>query len=175
MSLPVPNWDHVVARLDSLEAQNLALLRQNHRLKRIGAAALILAGVVAFLGQVRTGQAGDPKPKKVVEANEFVVKDENGKTRAQMGAGSILLHNEDGDARLALYTNKKGGTAILIFTANDQKQQISIMHTKEGFMSLGINDKNGKTRAMLATKSDGKPFFVLQDQNQKSFFAQAQK
>ena len=78
MSLSLPNWDNVIARLDSLEAQNLALLRQNRRMKRLGAAALILAGLLVFLAQVRPTQADNPKSKKVIEANEFLVKDESG-------------------------------------------------------------------------------------------------
>ncbi len=62
---------------------------------------------------------------------------------------------------MAHYTNKAGGTGILIFTANDQKKQISSMQTKEGFLSFGINDTNGKTRVMMATRPYGKPVFVL--------------
>ena len=174
MSQSLPEWDNVVARLDSLESQYRILLRQNRWMKQIGLGGVILAGVLVFLGLVRTGQAEDPKPKKVIEANEFLVKDGNGKTRVSLTAETVLLNNEDGDSRLALYTNKAGGTGILIFTANDHKQQVSIMHTKEGFMSFGINDKNGKTRAMLATRPDGKPVFSLQDENQMSFFAHAQ-
>ena len=175
MSPPLPTWDNVVARLDSLEARNLALLRQNRRLKRLGGAAVVmLVGTLVFLGQIRAGHADDPKAKKVIEASEFLVKDESGKTRTTVGAGSIILHNEDGDTRLALFSNKAGGTAILLFTGNDQKQQISIMQTKEGLSSFGINDKNGKTRVMLATRPDGKPLLLLQDENKRPFFSQVQ-
>jgi hypothetical protein len=175
MCLPAGDWQSVVARLDVLEARNVALLRQNRRMKHFVAAAALLVGVLVCWSHIRPSHADDAKAKKVIEASEFRVKDEGGKTRAILGPGSFILHNVDGDARLAMFTNKKGGTAILLFTGNDQKQQINIMQTKEGLSTFGINDRNGKTRVMLATRPDGKPALLLQDEKQRAFFAQSQR
>ncbi len=175
MSQSVPTWADVVARLDCLEAKNLTLWRQNRRMKQLVVMTLIFAGVVVFLARVESGHADDPKTKKVIEANEFVVKDESGKTRAKLTTGSLILNNENGDKRLVLWgEEKRGGPGIVLFSSNDQKQQISILRTAEGLLAFGINDKNGKTRVFLATRPDGKPALLLQDDNQKAFFSQAQ-
>ncbi len=60
MSSPTPDWTAVVERLEKLE-------RQNRRMKQAGAVALVLAAAVLLIGQA-------PRTR-IVEANEFILKD----------------------------------------------------------------------------------------------------
>jgi hypothetical protein len=62
------------ARLESLE-------RENRRIKKIGVVAIVFASVLFVSGQAKTD--------KVVEANEFVLKDGNGKARARLSMVTV--------------------------------------------------------------------------------------
>ena len=66
MNAPKVDWVTVVGRLETLE-------KQNHRLKVVGTAVLILAAAFVLMGQAPRTQT--------VEANEFVLKDADGKVR----------------------------------------------------------------------------------------------
>ncbi len=71
-------------RLTRLEAQN-------RRFRKAGIAALVLASAVAVMGQARTS--------RVLEANEFVLKDSSGAVRASLSVdrtnGPILTFYRD--------------------------------------------------------------------------------
>jgi hypothetical protein len=169
----MPERNDVAARLEALESRLRAFQARDRRLKRILAAALVLAGVFAALGQARPGRADDADKPKTVEADTFLVKGPNGKPIASLNKMGLVLNDEAGNARAALFNNNEDGSrGLLLFSANDQKQQIFAMRTKEGLMSFGINDPNGKTRVWLATDPDGKPSFKLQDGAGAPIFSQ---
>jgi hypothetical protein len=65
--------EEICERLSNLE-------KQNRRLKRSGAAALIVAASLALLGQTPA--------RKTVEANEFILRDSDGRVRARLGTVS---------------------------------------------------------------------------------------
>jgi hypothetical protein len=62
------------ARLEKLE-------RENRRMKKIGIVSIVFASVLFISGQAKTN--------KVVEANEFVLKDGNGKARARLAMVAV--------------------------------------------------------------------------------------
>src|SRR5215472_18592030 len=66
---PLEQASEINARLERLE-------RENRRMKKIGIVAVVFASVLFISGQAKTN--------KVVEANEFVLKDGNGKARARL-------------------------------------------------------------------------------------------
>jgi len=66
---------NVNARLEKLE-------RENRRMKKIGIVAVVFASVLFISGQATTN--------KVVEANEFVLKDGNGKARARLSMFTLF-------------------------------------------------------------------------------------
>jgi hypothetical protein len=63
------------ARLEKLE-------RENRRMKKIGIVGIIFASVLFVSGQAKTN--------KVVEANEFVLKDGNGRARARLSMFTLF-------------------------------------------------------------------------------------
>jgi hypothetical protein len=77
--------DRLVDRLVILE-------KQNRRFKQLGAALLVLLASLAVMGQAPS--------KKVVEANEFVLRDDAGKVRAKLlidqpfEKSALLLYDE---------------------------------------------------------------------------------
>ena len=98
MNSQTPDMQAVLERLDSLE-------RQNRRLKRVGVLALAFVGALALMGQ-----ASRPK---TLEAEQFVIRDHQGRVRAEMGmyepeAGprslspEVKLFDERGRSRVAL-------------------------------------------------------------------------
>ena len=111
-----PTINNVVQRVDRLE-------RENRRMKLAG--VLMLLGVAAVMVM---GQAKTLKTAKEIEAERFVVKDEDGKVRVVLGLqpkwqGNVwtdylpkeerfygmYIYNQDGDARVRLYHNRRFG------------------------------------------------------------------
>ena len=100
-------WTLVMNRLERLE-------KQNRRFRQIGAVALVLLGSVFLMGQA--------DPPRTVEATHFVLKDDNGKSRAEWiaspsvtalifddnaGYASLVLQVDNGNPSLVLYKDKK--------------------------------------------------------------------
>ena len=69
MQTPESSLEALANRVAKLEAQN-------RRLKKAGIASFIVAAAVIAMGQAPA--------KKVIEANEFVLQDASGKTRARL-------------------------------------------------------------------------------------------
>lgn len=94
-------------RLERLE-------KQNRRFKQIGALALILVGSVLLMGQ--------NSARRTVEANEFLLKDENGKSRAEWvvspSVTALIFDDEAGYASLVLQVDN-GNPSIVLY--KDQK------------------------------------------------------
>jgi hypothetical protein len=96
----------VLERLTKLE-------RQNRRLKRTGVAALIVAASLAFMGQAS-------KPK-TIEANEFILRDASGNTRAKLWVDGAKAGEPMGipgrtfraDPTLALY-DEQGNPSVFL-------------------------------------------------------------
>ena len=119
----------VIERLEELE-------KQNRRMKHVGTIAVIVAGVALLMGQAAQ--------KKTVEANEFILRDTNGKIRAKLdifaGGPHLDLFDAAGTVRVSL-NNSKDGTG------------------------LGLFDAAGKIRAGLTVDADAdRPELTLSDQ-----------
>jgi hypothetical protein len=61
---------------EDLRDRVLRLEKQNRRLKQLGVAALIIPAILLVMGQAPS--------RKTVEANEFVLRDDNGNIRAKL-------------------------------------------------------------------------------------------
>ena len=86
MTAQTPDLAAVVARLDKME-------RQNRRLKLAGLVLLVLAAAGLLMGQAL--------PKRIIEAEKFLVKDRQGKVRAKLEVGehdtpSLFLYDKEG-------------------------------------------------------------------------------
>jgi len=124
-----PTINNIVHRLDRLE-------RENRRLKRIG--ALVLVGIAAV---VLMGQAKPSKVPKVIEAQEFVLKDSNGGVRGVLGkisSNMAMGFSPDQNYGLILYNdfkklgNSQGGWRIVGLSGSG----LRLTHYKHSQMEL---------------------------------------
>jgi hypothetical protein len=122
----------VVGRLEHVE-------RENHRLKRWGAVALIGIVAMVLMGQAVPGS-------RTVEAEQFVLKDASGKTRGTMAT-------------------RADGTPRLEFLEEDGKPRVVLAVWPNGSASLGLSEKERMGGAMLATLPDGSTMLRLYDKN----------
>jgi len=142
----------VVARLNRIE-------KQNARLRVVGLTILFLA-VAGLL----TGQA---LPRsKVVEAEAFILKDGQGKTRARLSlrtgfSPGLELYDKDGNLRAILGTDPDSSSGLLFFD-EEQKPRASFGVNVDG-PRLWFADKSNKTRASINLSPDGSPGLELLD------------
>ena len=98
MIAQAPELAAVVARLEKVE-------RQNRRLKRVGVVVLALAVAGMVMGQAM------PRAR-IVEAEEFVLRDAAGNVRAELVAfkdgPALTLLDENGKSRATLAVDKPG-------------------------------------------------------------------
>src|SRR5713101_1699566 len=131
------------ARFEELERRLLSVEKQNTRLKRIGAALLVLVTSLVVMGQA--------PPKKTVEANEFILRDESGSIRARLfitaksttnmnipGISTPMPVTINPKATLALYDEKEQVSGVLdVDSLNFFKSHVSL-----GSGALSIGDQN---------------------------------
>jgi hypothetical protein len=114
------------------------LERQNRWMKRMGAAAILSAGVLLVSGQAKVDT------KKTVDANEFVLKDTNGVVRAKLGMGVVLMTKGPG---LVLYDDRAQQMAT--FATSDEEARIylgssgSIPNSTSSSIWAGVPGKDG--------------------------------
>ncbi|MFQ5656964.1 MAG: hypothetical protein ACE5G5_05440 [Candidatus Methylomirabilales bacterium] len=166
----------LVQRLDRQE-------RRDRRLKWIAGLGLFAIAAV-LIGQAT---AGNGNLSKVVQSEQFLLRDGGGKARAWLnvsdGAVNLALadSNEtrramlsvaaDGTPGLGLYDKnerkrvtlgmKWDGLPFLAFHGTDEKVLAGLDVMSDGSLTLGLNDSNGAARVALATYSDGSPLISL--------------
>ena len=102
------------------------LERENRRWKRGGGFVLIASLVVVIGGAER---ADDPK---VVEADQFIVRDKDGKERVRLGLASdgspiLFLRGKDGHNRVMLQAGDVDDCGKLILFGSGQEDGISVV------------------------------------------------
>jgi hypothetical protein len=137
-------------RVAKLEAQNL-------RYRKAGIAALVVASAVALMGQARTS--------RILEANEFVLKDNSGTVRARL---SMETTNRP---TLTFYRDKThisaslagGDEPFLILSRAGTNEQVQL-GANRGFYGLGLYEE--QIRAGLSVQN-GNPGIELYDKSGK--------
>jgi hypothetical protein len=163
-------------RLEDLECRLLSMEKQNRRLKRLGAALLVLVTSLVVMGQAPS--------KKTVEANEFILRDESGSIRARLFITAKSTENMDipgmsnpvpvtinPKATLAFYDEKEKVTGVVdndsisffkshvslaggVLTMGDQNAGVVVSP-----YSVGLFDEQGYTatlgRSALVTPRTG--------------------
>jgi hypothetical protein len=108
--------------LEELQDRLLKLEKQNRRFKQLVAVALIGVAAMVVMGQAPS--------KKIVEANEFILKDTSGRVRVKLGMDDkvpgIVLLNENGQPMVLLadassYRAGIGGS-VQIFNSEGQER-----------------------------------------------------
>jgi hypothetical protein len=99
--------DLILVRLNALE-------KQNRWMKRIGAAMIVVAASLFVMAQ-------KPAVNRTIEANEFVLKDASGRTRAKLGlegGPGLVLYDETGKDRAWLSLNPLLGAMLSLYSGN---------------------------------------------------------
>jgi hypothetical protein len=109
MSTEAPDYEALVNRIGKVE-------RENRRMKRAGLALVILSATLVLMGQSQA--------TKVVEANEFVLKDASGHMRARLWFG---LKPTKSPARTFLtFYDSTGESDLITLTANAQDRSADL-------------------------------------------------
>jgi hypothetical protein len=135
MTSQTPDIQTILERLEKLE-------RHNRRLKRAGALALVVVSAVLLMGQAA------PK-SRIVEAEEFVVKDSSGKMRAVFGvagkdAPRLLLFESGGGF------SKLGPTGFSLFDA--KVFPLAKLETGDDGPSLFLSQVSGESVGLAVFK-----------------------
>jgi hypothetical protein len=126
-----PDLKSLCERVERLE-------RQNRWMNRVGVVAILPVAVLLVSGQVKVDT------KKIVEANEFVLKDTNGAIRARLGMG-LVFPLKDGPG-LVLYDDRLTPKASVATSAEGQSQIYlgsSSSSITSSIMWAGVPGKDG--------------------------------
>ena len=99
------NFHH--QQLADLHERLAALEKQNRRFKQLGAALLVLTACLALTGQAPS--------KKIIEANQFVLRDDSGKLRARLSVeekastATFQLFEPNGTEKVLIDSGASGG------------------------------------------------------------------
>jgi hypothetical protein len=145
------------SEFQSLVERVAKLERQNKTLKRIGAVAIVVVGILVLTGQAE--QKG-----RIVEGNEFLLKDTGGTVRARLavgpfGGGNLELYDAQGVTRASMgdlgleLSDITENSAIIVapdptsalmsgswFTARHPNSEVVVLH----HAGLTFQDKAGK-------------------------------
>ncbi len=179
MQTPESSLETLANRVAKLEAQN-------RRLRKTGIAALVVAAAVIAMGQAPA--------KKIIEANEFVLKDAAGKTRARLdmevGRPTLALLSAGGLPIAALaggdepfFTLQKPGTTeqvqlgaskAFVGLAIYDKEIRAGLSLQKGVAALDIADEKGRVQLSLSgssteTNMTTGPGLTIHDPDGKAF------
>lgn len=138
-------------RLDKLEQELARANRRNRWLMTVVGLAIVglaLAGTWTPTTGVVQAEAAGTTPK-VIRANEFIVEDENGRTRAKLGmtdAPRLALFDENGKERATLRL-ERNVPSVLLFDENS-KNRVQLCTDEDG-AGVFLRDENGETRAAM--------------------------
>ena len=107
-------------------------------------------------------QGANDEPK-VIRANQFILEDDNGKTRAVLDVGKdgvpgFYLYDENATPRAMLGVTNYG--AMLALCDKNGKTVASLAVSDDG-TSLRLSDDNGKPRLRVDVGKDGVPGLTL--------------
>ena len=151
-------------RLEKLERE----LSRANRLNRwllAGVGLCLGIGLVAwaFGPTVATAQPAGAA-LKVVRANQFVLEDETGKTRARLrmsrSGPELVLCDEKGNPRAELSVDKDRPRLALL---DEDGKGRAVLSVSKGGASVSLSDEKGKTRASLVVLKGG-PSVNLDDE-----------
>jgi hypothetical protein len=131
-------------RLERLEKE---LATANQRFRYLLGAVLLSMAVAAT-----TAFSGSTLHKNTIRANEFILEDTDGRTRAVLGSsegtGSFLeLRDELGVAQALLSVGEDGDAELVFFNESGIAVEL---HTLEGGGRLSLADQVGEERVILA-------------------------
>ncbi len=122
MSTEAPEYEALVNRIGKIECEN-------RRMKRAGLALVILSATLVLMGQSQA--------TKVVEANEFVLKDASGHMRARLWFG--LNPTKSPTTTLLTFYNSTGQPDLITLAANEQDHSANLILGGPSGASLNLS------------------------------------
>jgi len=126
-----PTIETLVRRLSHME-------RENQRWKWLVTVTLATLAAAVIVGHL--------VPRKVVEARRFVMRDADGRSRAELGMTT-------------------DGTSVLVLNDKDERPGVALSVLPDGPRTVSLLDENGKTRSVLTARVDGDSGLRLFDEN----------
>ena len=154
-----PGTESVTRRLDRVE-------RDNRRLKL--AVGMLMAGLGAM---TLLGAAGRHGP--VIEAEQFIVKDDAGRLRLALGARhqsglpGLVFYDKDGDANVLLNLGSDESPGLWFYNKDRIRASISLAGDQ---MRLQMFDKENRIRTSVQIDQDGTPSMKLYDKLEKAIW-----
>jgi hypothetical protein len=148
MTSELVDMQSVLERLQNLE-------KQNRSLKRAFGLVFVVLASFAVMGMAAK--------RRSVQANEFILRDSNGITRAALRMGStgprLLFYDENGKAARVLLGVLGSGPALGLYDKNG-RTRVSLAVTSNG-ANLTFNDNDEKLRAELGMLDGGPNLMFL--------------
>lgn len=112
--------------------------------------------------------------KKVIDANALVIRDEEGKIRAEISVDdrdnvTFFLLDQDGRRSIAIGVTPEG-RPMMGLTDSGTKHQLTMSFTPIQTGGFTIYDANYTPRAQLLIKADGTPILELRNGDNESVF-----
>ena len=131
-------------------------------------AILVLLSTIFLMGEATT-----PQTERVIEAQKFVLKDSEGRVRAELSterdeAPKLWLFDESNHRR-AEFSLLANGTPGVRFLDKNQKIRAAL-ELAEGKAVLNLRDSESHTRAELVVTASGDPYLQLRDRDGKTFW-----
>jgi hypothetical protein len=150
----------LLTRLERLE-------RENRRLKQAGVLAVLLCCSAFLMGQVKTRPV-KPRTVRPVEAEQFVLKDIEGKKRAELlmepGGPGLVLYDHEGN-RIGRFGGIGEGNGAGLSLQGPGGSRVSLIFRQDG-PHLLLFDTNGKFRTELGASAKG-PYLFFNDPKEK--------
>jgi cytoskeletal protein RodZ len=105
------------------------------------------------------------QPPARVAAEQFVLVDKSGKTRAALefkvdGSPALTLHDTHGRTRASIFLGADGAPSIVFYDAAG-KRRLEVALKTDGAAGVGLYDRTGGGRAELAISESGGPALCL--------------
>jgi hypothetical protein len=161
MSKAIHEKDLIVSRIERLE-------EQNSRLKRGALFLLVAIASIGLMGQTQRKSARAPAPTstpapampKNIEAESFILKDANGRVRAELSMGgpgpSFKLRDQSGSALVTLSLNDTAPGGPFLLLSDPQHHAGLSMTVLEGAGSqLSLTGERADIQAHIGVTLDG--------------------
>jgi hypothetical protein len=170
MSEATHEKDLIVSRIERLE-------EQNRRLKRGALACLVAIASIGLMGQTQRKSTRAPAPTpapapaipKNIEAESFILKDANGRVRAELSMGgtgpSFKFRDQSGSALVTLSLNDAAPSGPFLLLSDPQHHAGLSMSVLAGAGSqLSLTGERADIQAHIGVTPDGTTL-ALSDQN----------
>jgi hypothetical protein len=162
--------DDLAQRLAVLEREHRNLTAVNRRMKKLGTAVIIAFTAVFAMGLKLPGH----KKHKVVEAENFIIRDASGNIRGALGIaddGSVGLNMNDskGNTRISLDIATNDTPGLDFYDAAGHARAMMALGL-DGGPGLGFYDEAGKLRTSLDVASPVSPGLGFYDATGKGTF-----